>query len=69
MPYPPGVSAGTPNAPWNEPPAPECPDCTETIHDVEDHEDWCECEEGPEELHRINEELAQPGYDPVEDSL
>ena len=64
MPHPPGVSAGTPSAPWNAPPAPECPDCQSTVHDVEDHEDWCECKETPEELHRINEELSQPSYEP-----
>jgi len=47
MPYPPGVSAGTPNAPWNDDPAPECEDCLEVIHDIEDHADWCEHEAGP----------------------
>lgn len=53
-----------PDAPWNDEPAPECPDCTETIEELEDHAEWCECQESPEELHRINEELAQPSYEP-----
>ena len=65
MPYPPGVSSGTRNAPWNEKPAPTCPDCTETIVEVEDHDDGCPISKAdPEELHRINEELAQPSYEP-----
>ena len=39
--YPPGVSAGTPNAPWNQPAAPECGYCEEIIHDEGDHSDDC----------------------------
>jgi len=31
-----------PQAPWNEPEAPECPDCMETIVDQDDHTEWCE---------------------------
>jgi len=39
--YPPGVSAGTPNAPWNQPDPPGCPECDRLIADVDDHEDDC----------------------------
>ncbi|AGB39785.1 hypothetical protein [Natronococcus occultus] len=53
------------NAPWNAPDAPECPDCEATVVDVDDHEDGCPIQKAtPEELHRINEELAQPSYEP-----
>lgn len=39
--YPPGVSAGTRNAPWNQPAAPECGCCQEIIHSEDDHSDDC----------------------------
>jgi hypothetical protein len=40
--YPPGTSAGDPNAPWNAPDPPECPACENLIAEVEDHADDCE---------------------------
>lgn len=39
--YPPGTSAGDPNAPWNAPDPPECPECGNLIGEVEDHADDC----------------------------
>jgi hypothetical protein len=39
--YPPGVSADTRNAPWNQPAAPECECCQEIIHDEGDHAEDC----------------------------
>jgi hypothetical protein len=40
--YPPGVNSGTRNAPWNQPPAPECDCCQNVIHDPSDHQKSCE---------------------------
>lgn len=40
--YPPGVSAGSPRAPWNEPELPTCPACDERIGDEDDHDAGCE---------------------------
>ena len=42
--YPPGVHSGTPGAPWNDPPAPECDVCRNVIHESSDHEEGCELE-------------------------
>jgi len=39
--YPPGTSAGDPNAPWNAPDPPKCPDCEHRIVDPDDHADDC----------------------------
>lgn len=39
--YPPGTSAGDPNAPWNAPEAPECRECEHVIHEEGDHADGC----------------------------
>jgi hypothetical protein len=56
-----------PNAPWNDPPNPECPDCDETILEPEDHAEWCPCEMDAQELHEYYAEEAQhTEYDPVE---
>lgn len=73
--YPPGVSAGTPGAPWNAPDPPECPECEHLIGEIEDHEEGCELadldpEALAEHLHEMNkptEPEDAPGYDPDPD--
>ena len=42
------------NAPWNDPPAPECPDCLTVIHEIDDHKEWCEFQDGPERIREHN---------------
>lgn len=55
------------NAPWNDPPAPECMDCLETIRDIRDHEEWCENQVDPETLHEQHaEDAMHVEYDPME---
>lgn len=39
--YPPGTSAGDPNAPWNAPDPPECRECGHLIGEEGDHADGC----------------------------
>lgn len=39
--YPPGTSAGDPNAPWNAPEPPECPECGRLIGREDDHAEDC----------------------------
>lgn len=58
--YPPGVSAHTRNAPWNQPPAPKCECCEEIIRDDADHAEDCpERGRGPNEIYQQREEDAE----------
>lgn len=54
---PPGVSAGDPNAPWNEQDPPECPSCSHLIGTVDDHADDCPDDDLTQEelAERLNE--------------
>jgi hypothetical protein len=51
--YPPGVSAGSPRAPWNAPEPPECMVCERRIADADDHAD--DCPDGHMDGHDIAE--------------
>jgi hypothetical protein len=60
MSYPPGVSAGTKRAPWNDKPAPECRCCGELIRGGRDHEEGCDLAGlNAGELYRRREEDAK----------
>jgi len=55
---------GDSNAPWNQPPAPECSECREIIHDVDSHADDCMHPLPVEEIRKREYEAAQPEYTP-----
>lgn len=66
--YPPGVSANSPRAPWNEEPAPECDCCGAIIHTEEDHESSCErSDQSANDIRRAREEAAQRTWDDVKE--
>ncbi len=56
-----------PNAPWNDPPVPECPECQNKIREVEDHTEWCENQVNQEQLfEQLAEDSIATEYDPME---
>lgn len=58
--YPEGTHAGDPNAPWNQPPDPDCGDCENTIATPDDHTAGCTNKGmGPSELYAQREEDAK----------
>lgn len=58
--HPPSISAGTPNAPWNQSDAPECGYCEEIIYDEDDHNEGCvSAGMDPNELYIQREEDAK----------
>lgn len=67
--YPPGTSAGDPNAPWNAPDPPTCPDCGNRIMEPDDHGDDCPLGDADEEdlIDRLRDEGRRTWDDVKED--